>query len=60
MASDSEASSQKNADVMMGRNTDGTFFIRIESDAGSTEVELTPESYAKASIGMMVKGSLTT
>jgi len=47
------------ADVCMGRNTDGTFFIRIETDAGPTEVELTPEAYAKATIGMMVKGKLT-
>ena len=43
-----------NVDVMMGRSTDGTFFIRIETDNNSTEVQLTPEAYAKASTGIEV------
>jgi hypothetical protein len=57
MATENAESNKNNVDVNMGRNTDGTFYIRIESDGGITEVKLTAENYAKASVGIAVKGT---
>lgn len=49
---------EEDANVSMGRYTEGTFFIHIESESGLIEVEMFPENYAKASIGMIVKAKL--
>ena len=46
-----------NADVLIAQNTTGTYFIRIETDIGSTEVQLTPEEFAKAITGKLAKGT---
>lgn len=53
----STESNKTNVDVSMGRNTDGTFYIRIESACVITEVNLTADNYAKASVGIAVKGT---
>ena len=57
MVTENSESKKNNVDVNMGRNTDGTFYIRIESDDGITEVKLTAENYAKALVGIVVKGT---
>ncbi len=56
----SEIDKKEPAYATLARNTTGTFFIRIETNSGFTEIELTAEEFAKASTGMLAKGSVSS
>lgn len=46
-----------NAEVQIAQNTTGSYFIRIDSAAGTVEVNMTPEEFAKAITGKLAKAT---